>query len=168
MLRFLVLGKEIRCRMHRTEYLKRLLSKKTTLVAALAILAFTTRILPISISSFPFNNDSLTECRMAEDIIAAGRLDFSGDSWYYDTHSTVTPVYNILLAFCSASLGIDSFGIAQIVVAAIAVLSVVGGYLIMVELTGSRRSAFLGGLTLSLFGTLVFLTGSAWKGAIGS
>ena len=147
--------------------LKEGICSRFCLVGIIALLAFSTRILPSAISPYPFNNDSLTECEMAVDILQTGHLDFSRDAWYFDTHSTVTPVYNVLLASVSSVIGTDVYSIAQLTTAAIAVFSVLAGYLIALELTGSRKSSLAVAMTLSLFGTLVFFTGSSWKSAIG-
>ncbi|UCE92289.1 MAG: hypothetical protein JSV90_03915 [Methanobacteriota archaeon] len=104
---------------------------------------------------------------MALDIQETEGLRFSQDAWYYDTHGILTPAYNILLAWTSSMLGVYVYDVAQIATAIIAIFSVVAGYLIAVELTGSKKCSVAVALTLSLFGTLVFLTGSSWKSAIG-
>lgn len=153
--------------MPRHKLLRSARSYRLLLLASLVLLAFSTRFLPVSVSQFPFNNDSLTECSMAEDVIRTEHLEFSEDGWYFDTHSVATPAYTVLLAFASSIIGTSPFDIAQLVTAAIAILAVVGGYALALRISGSANGAYLTGLSLALLGTLVFLTGSAWRGSLG-
>lgn len=133
----------------------------------LTLVAFSTRILPLAISNLPFNNDGMTEARIASDILIAGSLDLPEGSYYLDTHSILTPAYNCLLAFVSASLGTSPFTIAQYVVACVAVTTICGIYLIAFLMTKSHKGALMAAMVLSLSGTFLFLTGSAWKASLG-
>ena len=133
----------------------------------LVLLAVVTRLLPLSISSYPYNNDSLTECTIAEDILAMGNVDFPDDSHYADSHSVITPAYNVLLAFASSMVDTTPIELAQVVIAAFSVVTVLGGYLTAMVFTNCRKASIATALVLSLFGTFVFLTGSAWKESLG-
>lgn len=134
---------------------------------ALATLAVTTRLLPLSSSQYPFNNDGITECRIASDILQTRSLGFPSDAYYADTHSVITPAYNVLLAYVASAIGVTPFQVAQICVAIFSVLTVTCGYRIAQKISGSSKGALMTGLFLSLFGTFVFLTGSTWKESLG-
>jgi len=133
----------------------------------LALLAFSTRILPVAVSDLPFNNDGMTEARIASDILTSGSLDFPEGSYYLDTHSIITPVYDCLLAFVSASVGSSPYTVAQYVVACVAVTTIAGIYAVALLMTKSPKGALMAAMVLSLSGTFVFLTGSAWKASLG-
>lgn len=140
---------------------------KLTVLIVLSILAFSTRVVPYSFSSLPFNNDGMTEARIAEDILLIGHLSFPDESYYADTYSVVTPAYNTMLAFSSSVIGIDTYTLAQSLVAVFAVLTVVAGYTIALRISRDITGALSAALVLALLGTFVFLTGSAWKGSLG-
>ncbi|UCE91419.1 MAG: hypothetical protein JSV90_08435, partial [Methanobacteriota archaeon] len=72
---------------------------RRAILLILALLALLTRLLPLSISQYPFNNDAITECTIASDIIDSQHLDYPSGRFYVDSHSTIAPLYNILLAF---------------------------------------------------------------------
>ena len=133
----------------------------------LALMAVSTRILPLTISPLPYNQDGLTECRIASDIIQTGHLTFPDGTYYAETHSVATPVYDVLLAFVSSAIGVPAIDIAQIVVGAIAIVTVVCGFLIAKQIVGRTREALAGALVLGLLGTFLFLTGSTWKESLG-
>ena len=137
------------------------------ILAILILLAVSTRLYPLSISHYPFNNDAMGECRIASDILISEHMDFPEDSYYMDFHSIVTPAYNILLAFLASLVGTSPFAIAQATVAAASIITVVGAYLIAFQITGSRYGAISAAMVLSLFGTFVYLTGSGWREALG-
>jgi len=130
-------------------------------------LAFSTRILPIAISPLPYNNDGLTECRIAQDIAISGNLEYVEGSYYADTHSIITPAYDVLLAFTSLVIGTETYDIAQLSVGIFSMVTIICIYLLTLELTGSRKSALISALFLGLFGTFVYLTGSTWKESLG-
>lgn len=133
----------------------------------IAVLALSTRLLPLSLSQYPFNNDALADCAIAADILRVGRIDIAPDRFYYNTHSTITVAYDILLAFASAFIGSIPLRVAQPVIAAVTVLSVCGTYVIARKITDSRSCALTASVVMGLFGTLLFLTGSAWKMSLG-
>jgi len=137
------------------------------ILAVLILLVISTRLYPLSISQYPFNNDAVGECRIASDIIASGHMDFPDDRYYTDSHSVITPAYNILLAFTASVIDVSTFDIAQITIAIASVITVIGAYLIAFRMTGSRCGAISAAMVLSLFGTFVYLTGSGWKEALG-
>lgn len=88
-------------------------------------------------------------------------------SWYRSTHSVAMPLFNVLLAFVASSLGTSPFEVAQVTVAMISVVAVLGGFVLAFQISGSGRGALMAGLFLALFGTFVFTTGSTWKVALG-
>jgi len=137
------------------------------ILLVLVLLAASTRLLPLAISQFPFNNDGLTESAIADDILATGNLNYADGAYYVETHSVTTPVYNVLLAFESSVIGSTPMNMAQIFVAAISVGTVLCGFFIALRVSRDLRGSLLCALFLSLFGTFVFQTGSAWKESLG-
>ena len=134
----------------------------------LCLLVFCTRLLPLAISQYPFNNDGITESRIASDIVSSGHLTFPDEAFYLGTqHSVVTPAYNVLLAFVAVTVGSTPFEVAQITVTFTSLITVVGVYLLTLYLTRDPKAALCAALVLSLFGTFVFLTGSTWKESLG-
>ena len=136
-------------------------------VVILSILAFSTRALPLAISPYPFNNDGMTEARIASDILEGGDLTPPIGSFYSDTHSVITPAYDTMLAYIAGLVGYSPYEVAQYVVASVAVLTIVGIYLVALRITESRKGAIAAAMVLGLSGTFVFLTGSAWKSSLG-
>jgi hypothetical protein len=143
------------------------LAPMCVLLMVLVILALLTRMVPISISPLPFNNDGLAESRIANDIVSSGHLDYPSGASYVETHSVLMPIYNVLLAFVSSSIGTSAFDVAQVTAGAVAVLTVTCMYLLALQITRGIRSAFASALVLGLLGTFVFLTESTWKASLG-
>lgn len=137
------------------------------LVAFLFVVTFATRVLPLHISEYPFNNDGLTECRIAEDILTSGHLEYPEGAAYKETHSVAMPAFNVLLAFVGAAFGSSPFRIAQTVMAMVSAIAVLGGFALAVQVTNSLRWSLVSGLFLALFGTFVFTTASVWKISLG-
>jgi len=137
------------------------------LTLILLLVTFTTRVLPVSISSYPYNNDGLTECRIAQDILSSGGLVYPEGALYKSTHGVTMPLFNVLLAFVASVLGTSPFEVAQVAVAMVSVAAVLGGFVLAFQVSGSGRGALMAGLFLALFGTFVFTTGSTWKVALG-
>jgi hypothetical protein len=133
----------------------------------MSIAAFFTRIFPLSMSPYPFNNDSLTECGLAMKILGSGHLSFSVDVPWYGTHSGATPILNILLAYASSVLGIDPLLCAQSLGAVIAVFTVGCIFLLGRLVSGSLRGGIVAAFAAVLMGTFVFTTGSVWKEMLG-
>jgi len=133
----------------------------------MSIAAFFTRIFPLSMSPYPFNNDSLTECGLAMKIIGSGHLRFSVDVPWYGTHSGATPILNILLAYVSSVLGIDPLLCAQTLGSVVAVLTVGCIFLLGKLVSGSLRGGIVAAFAAVLMGTFVFTTGSVWKEMLG-
>ena len=133
----------------------------------MSIAAFFTRIFPLSMSPYPFNNDSLTECGLAMKILGSGHLSFSVDVPWYGTHSGATPILNILLAYASSVFGIDPLLCAQTLDAVIAVFTVGCIFLLGRLVSGSLRGGIVAAFAAVLMGTFVFTTGSVWKEMLG-
>jgi len=133
----------------------------------MSIAAFFTRIFPLSMSPYPFNNDSLTECGLAMKILGSGHLRFSVDVPWYGTHSGATPILNILLAYASSVLGIDPLLCAQTLGAVVAVFTVGCIFLLGKLVSGSLRGGIVAAFAAVLMGTFVFTTGSVWKEMLG-
>lgn len=133
----------------------------------LLLAAFLTRLLPVSISQFPFNNDSLTECSIASGILSSGHLAVpSGAPWDF-SHSLAIPALDILIAFVSSIVGSVPIHVAQLISAVVAA-STVGGILILgMRVTGSLLGGVSASFSAVLMGTFVFTTGSAWKEMLG-
>jgi len=136
-------------------------------VAILAIAAFLTRLMPLSISPYPFNNDSLTECGITAEILKTGHLEFSSSTPWYGTHGIDTPVLNVLMAFFSDVLGVEPLECAQVLGATVAVLTVCGVLIMGKMFSGELRGGVAAGFMAVLMGTFVFTTGSIWKEMLG-
>jgi len=136
-------------------------------LSVILLAAFVTRLLPLSISRFPFNNDSLTECGIASEIMDNGHLTYSREAPWHGTHSVATPALNVVLAFVSSSLDVSPYDCAQVVGATICVLTVGAIFLVARTISGSHFGGFVAGFMAVMFGTFVFTTGSVWKGALG-
>jgi hypothetical protein len=133
----------------------------------LSIAAFMTRILPLSMSQYPFNNDSLTECEFALNILNSGHLGLpSGEPWY-GTHGGSTPILHVLLAFTSSTLGVSPFQCAQFLDAIVAVLTIGCLFLLGRFVSGSLRGGVAASFAAILMGTFVFTTGSVWDEMLG-
>jgi len=139
------------------------------LVAFLVIViaAFMTRLMPLALSSYPFNNDSLTECALASRILGSGHLIALGDSASGASHSAATPGLSLLLSFISGALGFTPFQCAQIVNAMISMLTVSGVFLLGKTISGSLRGGVAAGLGGVMLGTFVYTSGSAWDESLG-
>jgi len=129
--------------------------------------AFMTRLLPLAISQYPFNNDSITESLMSAGILDGGHLVSSSDPRWMWTHANFTPVFNIVLAFFAGLLGTTPFACAQVFGAAMAVTTIGGVYLLGRLVSGSERGAVAAAFMAVMFGTFVFTTGSIWKEMMG-
>ena len=129
--------------------------------------AFLTRLWPLAFSSYPFNNDGLTECSLATQILETGHLSILPDGWIGTTHSTAIPAMNIVLAYASSALGVDPFEFGQIFTAIISVLTIAGVYLLGRIFSGNVRGGIASALMGVMMGTFVFTSGSVWKEAVG-
>ena len=129
--------------------------------------AFMTRLLPLAISQYPFNNDSITESLMSTEILDSGHLASSSDPHWMWTHTDFTPALNILLAFFAGLLGTTPLACAQVFGAATAVTTIGGIYLLGRLVLGSERGAITAAFMALMFGTFVFTTGSIWKEMMG-
>ena len=136
-------------------------------LAIISVAAFLTRLLPLSMSPFPFNNDSLTECRLANNILNTHHLEFSSSAPWYGTHSGAIPILNVILAYMSSALGVTPLQCAQVLDAVVIVLTVGSLFLVVRLISGNLRGAVATGLSAVLLGTFVFTTGSAWKEMLG-
>jgi len=137
------------------------------ILVLLSIAAFLTRLMPISISRYPFNNDSLTSCGIASDILSSGHLQLLPPSVYGETHAGSTPAFGLLISFFSGCLGSAPLETAQLLVAVLAVLTIGGVFVLARMILGDLLGATTAGLTAILLGTFVFTTGSAWPEALG-
>ena len=143
------------------------LNPRLLVLIVLSLLAVSTRILPLSFTPLPFNNDGMTEARIADDILSSGHLSYPESSFYYDSYSIITPIYNMIIAFASSTLGLSTYSASQMLIAAFSVLTIIGGYLIALKITKSLIGSLSAAFVLALLGTFVYLTGSAWKGSLG-
>ena len=151
-------------------YKGRLSREGLGLILALAILsaaAFLTRLLPLSISQYPFNNDSLTECGIAFEILGSGHLSFSPTTSWFGTHSIATPVFNVMIAFFASVLGVTPYECAQALVATLSVSTVGVIFLLARLISGDVRGGAIAAFAGLMMGTFVFTTGSVWKEALG-
>jgi hypothetical protein len=135
--------------------------------SVIVIAAFITRLWPLAFSSYPFNNDGLTECTLASQILASGHMSILPDGHLGTTHSTAIPAMNIVIAYASSALGVDPYKFIQILIAVISLLTISGIYVLGRRLSGDVRGGIASALMGVMMGTFVFTTGSAWKEAFG-
>lgn len=131
------------------------------------VAAFLTRLFPLSMSPFPYNNDSLTECGLASEILESGHLKFSSETPWYGSHSGATPLLNILLAFQASWFGVDTFQCAQLLDAIVAITTIGALFLLGRLFSGSVTGGLVAGFMGLMMGTFVFTTGSVWKEMLG-
>ena len=135
--------------------------------SVIVIAAFITRLWPLAFSSYPFNNDGLTESTLAAQILTSGHLSLLPDGHLGTTHSTAIPAMNIVIAYASSALGVDPYRFSQILVAVVSLLTIAGIYVLGRRLSGDVRGGIASALMGLMMGTFVFTTGSAWKEAFG-
>lgn len=133
----------------------------------IVIAAFMTRLWPLAFSSYPFNNDGLTECTLAAQILASGHLIVLPDGHLGPTHSTAIPAMNVVIAYASSALGIDPYKFGQVLAAVISVLTIAGIYTLGRRFSGNVGGGLASALTGLMMGTFVFTTGSVWKEGFG-
>jgi len=133
----------------------------------MAVAAFLTRLLPLSISSFPYNNDSLTECSIASQILSSGVLDSVSEAPWSLSHSLATPGLNVLLAFVAGCLGSTPLAVAQWIGAVLSALTISTIFLVGVKISGSLSGGITASFGAVMMGTFIFTTGSVWKEALG-
>jgi len=135
--------------------------------SVIVIAAFMTRLWPLAFSSYPFNNDGLTECTLAAQILASGHLIILPDGHIGTTHSTAIPAMNIVIAYASSALGVDPYRFGQILAAVVSLLTISGIYVLGRRFSGDVRGGIASALMGVMMGTFVFTTGSVWKEAFG-
>jgi len=136
-------------------------------LVVILIAAFTTRLLPLSISQYPFNNDSLGESVLASSILDSRYLDVSTGALWYSTHNGATPAMNVVLAFISSVLGTTPLQCAQVLVSVLSVLTVGCVFLLGRQVSGGLRGGIASSFAAIMLGTFAFVTGSAWKEMMG-
>jgi hypothetical protein len=143
--------------------------QKFTFVAIviMSAAAFLTRLLPLSFSQYPFNNDSLTEIGIANEILSTGHLTFSPEAQWSITHSIATPVLDVMMAFFASALGTTPALCGQTLGAVISISTIGVLFLLGRLFSGDYRGGIAAGLMGIMFGTFVFTTGSIWKVMLG-
>jgi len=147
--------------------LRQFLTSSSGVVAVLALAAFLTRLMPLATSPYPFNNDGLTECSLAERIIETGHLSMATNGASATTHSQAIPLLNVLAAFVASALGTSPFFVAQVIVSLIAVVTISGLFLLGRQIAGSHIGGLTASFTAIFMGTFVFTTASFWKESLG-
>ena len=135
--------------------------------SAIVIAAFLTRLWPLAFSSYPFNNDGLTECGLAAQILGSGHLSVFANGQLMTTHSTAIPAMNVVIAYASSALGINPYEFGQVLTAVVAMVTISGIFLLGRSFSGNVRGGIASALAGLLMGTFVFTTGSVWKEAFG-
>ena len=133
----------------------------------MCLAAFSTRLLPLAISQYPYNNDALTELSITEEILRTGHMSHSEDLRWNTTHSLVTPALDIMLAFLASVVGSTPQNCSQLLGALVAVSTIGFLFLLGRLFTGTLEGAVAAALAGILFGTFVFTTGSVWKLMLG-
>ena len=133
----------------------------------LVLAAFMTRILPLYFGPYPFNNDGLTECAIASDIVGTGHLLINPSPIDGTTHSEATPMFNVLIAYVAASFGVDPFFCAQLISSVISVVTISALFLLGRHFAGDVRGGVAAAFLGLLMGTFVFTTASVWKESLG-
>ncbi len=129
--------------------------------------AFSSRILPLAVSPYPFNNDSLTEVSITREILENGHINYSDDLRWNTTHSLVTPALDVMLAFFASTIGSTPEDCGQLLGALMAVSTIGFLFLLGRLFSGRYEGAVAAALAGILFGTFVFTTGSIWKMTLG-
>lgn len=140
---------------------------KILIIATIVVLAFLSRLIPLSMSQYPFNNDGLTECELATTIINEDRLPYSNMDENGVTHSSATPAMNLLLGLEASALGTGTLECAQFTIAVFSVFTVLGIYVLGTTISGSYRGGLMASFASALLGTFVFTTASVWKESLG-
>lgn len=135
-------------------------------LAVLVISAFLTRLAPLSISPFPFNNDGLTECTISEELMDH-TYSHVWESSDWRSHSLATPALNVMMAFVSSCLGVTPMMSSQYYIAVLSVLIVSCAFVLGRLFTSSCLGGLVASFSSLLLGSFVFTTGSVWKGALG-
>jgi len=135
--------------------------------SVIVIAAFITRLWPLTVSNYPFNNDGLTESSLAAQILGSGHLSFFPDGHLGTTHSLAIPAMNLVIAYASSVLGVDPYTFGQILAAVVSVLTIAGIYILGRRFSGNVRGGLASALMGLMMGTFVFTTGSVWKEAFG-
>jgi len=138
-----------------------------SLLIFLAVAAFLSRVYPLHLSPYPFNNDSLAVCGISTEILDSSHLTYSHSAPWSNTHSVNTPFFSILIAFVAGAIGVTPLQCAQFVTACISVLTACCFFLLGRKISNSILGGFAAGLGAVLMGTFVFTTGSAWNEALG-
>ena len=142
--------------------------KSILIVLLLALLVSSTiRLVPLAWSPLPYNIDGLSEYRTADDIVSTGHLEFDPNSSHADSYVTDMPLFGIVIAFFSVSLGLDPLTSAQIVAALLGTIAILLGYLIFTQHFPSTRGSVTGLVVLALLGSFVFSTACVWKETLG-
>jgi len=138
-----------------------------TAVAVLSLSAFLTRLLPLSVSQFPFNNDALSVCGISSDIMNTHRLaDLISPLWQ-NAHGVRTPLLSIIISYFASATGTTPLHCAQFVDASLAMVTVGGLFILTRAMTGRLLGAMASGFMATMMGTFVFTTGSVWNESLG-
>jgi len=145
-------------------------SKQALILAVPVILvtALVVRLVPYQWSPLPFNIDGLSEYRVADYIMTYGHLEFPVDSSVAAGYVSDMPLLGLVIAFVSASLGLDPLVSSQLVTALLGAVAVcVAFILVRKHWHFSFKASLSAGLVLALAGSFVFSAGCTWKETLG-
>lgn len=145
-------------------------SRRSRIFVVLLIMllaGFSTRLLPLAVSDFPFNNDSLTEISITGEILRTGHINYTDDMRWNATHSLVTPALDVMLAFLASAAGSTPEDCGQLLGALIALSTIGFLFLLGRMFTGTIEGGIIAAFGGVMLGTFVFTTGSIWKMMLG-
>ena len=140
---------------------------ETISLIIIAVGTFLTRMLPLSFSQLPFNNDAITESQLASNVLQTGHLSAIIDGHLGAAHSSAMPAYNVIVAYAASVFGVTPFEVSQVIIAVVSVATITGIYVLGKTFSSSPRGGLTASLMALLMGTFVLTTGSAWKEAMG-
>lgn len=143
-------------------------SKHLAMIIMLALVSVSARALSLQWSPLPYNIDGLSEYRVAEDIVTYGHLEFPADSSVAAGYVSDMPLLGLVIAFFSASLGLDPLVSSQLVTALLGAVAVcVAFMLVRRHWPFSAKASLSAALVLALAGSFVFSAGCTWKETLG-
>jgi hypothetical protein len=140
--------------------------RHTYLLIILLSMAFAIRLVPLTLSSLPYNIDGFPLVKISENIIQNQGHDFNHHVSLIDYNSKM-PVFSLLLSTFSLFTGISPMRLVQLFVPLVTITTLITVYFITYKMTDNKGAAFFAGFVLAFNGLYVYLSSAAMKQAIG-
>jgi hypothetical protein len=134
-------------------------------ITSLFLLALAIRLVPLTFSSLPYNIDAYPLVRIADDLLAAGPVDYAGGAALLQYNAKL-PAVPALIAAVSVLTGTPSLELVRWLFPLVASLAVVGIYAVALRISGNRLAAYVAGLFLATSGFFVLVSASVMKETI--